>query len=128
MKRALATFWMSFLATPTSMIIWSMRKRRSWTRRSSGSAGDMVREGVSSMEVRWGRVLFVFGLFVLIAFVLWMRQNTEAMEDAWDSLTDGVSDIVENDAVQAFFHLGLTLGFFVFMVWLLSRMIGWFRR
>jgi len=51
------------------------------------------------MELRWGRILFVVGFFLLAVAVLWLRHNADAVDDAWDSFAGGLSDIVGNETL-----------------------------
>ena len=79
------------------------------------------------MEVRWGRILFVVGFFLLVVAVLWLRHNADAIDDAWDSFAGELSDIVGNETLQGFTYLALALGVILAVVWVLSRVVRWFR-
>ena len=80
------------------------------------------------MKVRWERVLFVAGAFMLMAIYLWLRQNSYEVRYRWSSFVRRLTDFSGSDMLQVCFCIALSLGIVLLFLWLLSRVIGWFRR
>lgn len=44
------------------------------------------------MKIRWGRVIFVFVLLLLLAAFLWLHHNADTVRDTWSSFAGALSD------------------------------------
>ena len=80
------------------------------------------------MRIRWERVLFVAGVFMLIAVYLWLRQNSHEVRYQWSSFVRGITDFSGSDILQVCFYIALGLGIIMTILWLASIVTGWFRR
>ena len=80
------------------------------------------------MKVCWGRVLFVVVAFMIIAVYLWLRQNSYEVRYRWSSFVRRLTDFSGSDILQICFYIALSLGIAMLFLWLLSRVIEWFRR
>lgn len=80
------------------------------------------------MRIRWERVLFVAGVFMLIAVYLWLRQNSHEVRYQWSSFVRGITDFSGSDILHVCFYIALGLGIIMTILWLASIVTGWFRR
>ena len=79
------------------------------------------------MSLRYGRLFVLLVLIVLIVVVLLIRAHTDAIRDSWDTFFADLAGLLDNYAVQVFFALALIIGSGIVSLWLLSRMIRWFK-
>ena len=80
------------------------------------------------MKIYWGRVFLISFMLLLIAAFLWLHDNSDEVRGIWQSFSYELSDLSASDTMRIFLYLVLGLGIIVFLLWLLSRVIGWFRR
>ena len=85
-------------------------------------------QGEIAMKVRWGRMIFAAVLLLLVAGALWLSQNASAVRWKWRSLVDGFSDFFSSNIMHICLYVALFVGIALFVLWLLSRVVGWFRR
>ena len=80
------------------------------------------------MKVRWERTLFIAAVSMLMAVYLWLRQNSYKVRYQWSSFVRRLTDFSGSDILQVCLCVALSLGIVLLLLWLLSRVIGWFRR
>ena len=80
------------------------------------------------MKVRWERVLFVAGAFMLMAIYLWLRQNSHEVRYRWSSFVRRLTDSSGSDILQVCFYIALVIGVLMTILWLASCVTRWFRR
>ncbi|MFC1716568.1 hypothetical protein ACFL6S_23070 [Candidatus Poribacteria bacterium] len=80
------------------------------------------------MKLRWGRIFFVVILFLVIVAFLWLHDNADAVRETWRSFSTELSDLSASDTLRICLYLALGFGVIVFVLWVFSRVIGWYRR
>ena len=79
------------------------------------------------MSLRYGRLFVLLVLIMLIVVVLIIRAHADALRDSWHDFFVDLAELLGNYAVQVFFALALIIGSGIVSLWLLSRMIRWFK-
>ena len=79
------------------------------------------------MSLRYGRLFILLFLIMSIVVVLLIRAHADAIRDSWDTFFADLAGLLDNYAVQIFFALALIIGSGIVSLWLLSRMIRWFK-
>ena len=76
------------------------------------------------MVILWRRVLGVAAFMAFTILLVWALTNREAAESAWEA-------IARNFFAQGLFFLTIVIGFPLFVLWLLIRIIkmviGWIK-
>ena len=76
------------------------------------------------MRIRWVRLFFFAGLLLLIVGLLWPDHSPNPLSSLAGGLWDLFITVLER---FAFYLLLALIGGFL-LLWLMSRVMGWFRR
>ena len=80
------------------------------------------------MEIRWNRIFLVIMLLLLTIGALKLYQNADAVSGKWHHLNVWMSNLFDRDPIHAGLYLILFFEIAIIVLWLLSRVVNWFRK
>ncbi len=80
------------------------------------------------MEIRWGRIFGVLALILVTVGILKLYENADAASFKWHSMIAWVTMSFRDDPIKASLYVILFFQMAIVALWIISRVVRWFRR
>jgi hypothetical protein len=79
------------------------------------------------MEIRWGRIFGALALILTTAGIIKLYKNAETASYKWNSMITWITMTFRDDPIKASLYVILFFQIAIVVLWILSRIVRWFR-
>jgi hypothetical protein len=80
------------------------------------------------MEIRWKRIFGFLALMMLTVGALKLHKSGDTARYKWHSMVDRLSGEFQGDPVTTILYIILFFEITIVILWVISRVVNWFRR